>query len=130
MDDFAEKINSVLSDPESMKQLSELAQMFGFSTEGMAQAPSNTAPAATAPVPQSAPAQGGPDISAMMNLMGKIRDASANDNNINFLNALRPLLSEERRPKVDRAVKLLKLINILPALKDIGLLGGDFLGIL
>lgn len=120
MEDLAEKISSVLSDPESMKQLSELAQMLGL-------------PAENIPVPQEndgKPNEQMPDVGAIMNLAAKIKEAGQNDDNINFLNALRPLLSDEKKPKIDRAIKILKLLNILPALKDSGLMGGDLFGIL
>lgn len=40
-----------------------------------------------------------------------------------LLLALRPLLREENRAKVDTAVKLLKLISLLPLLRDSGLFG-------
>ena len=40
-----------------------------------------------------------------------------------LLLALKPLLREENRAKVDTAVKLLKLASLLPLLKDTGLFG-------
>ena len=119
MDDLAEKINSVLSDPESMKQLSEIAGMLGFSPD--------------APPPQAVPEpqdSGMPDIGMLMSLAGKLKDAGTDDNNINFLVALRPLLGEDKQPRIDRAIKILRLINLLPVLKESGILGGDMLGIL
>lgn len=116
MEDLAEKINSVLSDPESLKQLGEIAQMLGFSPENM---PSG-----------DEPQQPAPDVGALMELAGKLKNASAEDDNIRFLNALRPLLSEEKQPRLDKAVRLLKIINLLPIIRDSGILGGDLLGVL
>lgn len=118
MDDLAERINSVLSDPESVRQLGEIAKMLGFPP------PDENSPPIQAEAPQ------GVNPAALAELMSKLREAGGDDDNINFLNALRPLLSEEKRPRIDRAIKLLKLINLLPVLKDSGLLGGDLLGIL
>ena len=118
MEDIAEKISQILSDEESVKQLGEIAQMLGFSPE-------------QAPAPPAQPSGGSgemPDIGAIMALAAKLKDADADDDNVNFLKALRPLLSEEKRPRIDRAVKILRLINLLPALKDSGILGGDLLG--
>lgn len=121
MEDIAEKIQSVLSDPDSMRQLSEIAQMLGFSPEEQS---GNL-------VQQPAPDPGGmPDITALMNLAGKLREAGGNDNNINLLNALRPLLDDDKKVKIDRAIKVLKIINLLPILRDSGILGGDLFGIL
>ncbi len=113
----------MLSDPESLKQLGELAQMLGLSPD---------APAPEAPTQDKSarPPEGMPDIAAMAELMGKLRQAGADDDNIRFLMALRPLLSEEKHGRLDRAVKILKAINLLPVLKESGILGGDLLGIL
>ena len=124
MEDFAGKISEILSDEESMKQLSEIAQMLGFSPDG------GPPPAQVNSLPDSTDMGGMPDIGALMGLAVRLKDAGGNDDNVNFLIALRPLLSEEKRPKIDRAVKILKIINLLPILKDSGILGGDLLGIL
>lgn len=40
-----------------------------------------------------------------------------------LLLALKPLLREENRAKVDTAVKLLKIMALLPIIKDSGMLG-------
>lgn len=122
MDDLAEKISSVLSDPESMRQLGEIAGMLGLPPESAPQSDENSAP--------QQDMSGMPDIGAMISLASKLKDAGGDDDNIRFLQALRPLLSEERRPKIDRAVKILRIINLLPAIRDSGILGGDLLGIL
>ena len=45
-----------------------------------------------------------------------------NDRRTELLLALKPHLSEERRERVDKAVKILKIVSILPALKEQGLL--------
>lgn len=111
----------MLSDPESLKQLGELAQMLGLSPD---------APEAPPQDKSARPPEGMPDIAAMAELMGKLRQAGADDDNVRFLMALRPLLSEEKHARLDRAVKILKAINLLPVLKESGILGGDLLGIL
>ena len=101
MEDIAEKISQILSDEESVKQLGEIAQMLGFSPE---QAP-------VPPASQNGGQSGDmPDVGAIMALAGKLKSADVDDDNVNFLKALRPLLSEEKRPKIDRAVKILKLM--------------------
>lgn len=121
MEDIAGKISEILSDEESMKQLGEIAQMLGFSPDSAPQ------PSPAAASPQG---NGMPDIAALMSLAGKLKEAGADDDNINFLVALRPLLSDDKKPRIDRAIKILRLINLLPIIRDSGLLGGDLLGIL
>lgn len=120
MEDLAERINSVLSDPESVKQLGEIARMLGFSPDP-APGDLQNAPAAAADIP---------DAGAILELAGKLKEAGGDDDNIRFLMALRPLLSEDKQPKIDRAVRLLKIINLLPVIRESGLLGGDLLGII
>lgn len=45
------------------------------------------------------------------------------DDNERFLLALKPLLREENRAKVDSAIRLMKLFALLPLLKDSGIFG-------
>ncbi len=45
------------------------------------------------------------------------------DRNIQLLEALRPFLEEERRKKVDEAVKILRLMRLAPLLQESGVLG-------
>lgn len=44
------------------------------------------------------------------------------DPRCDLLYALKPLLSEDKRPKVDQAVKMLQLMAILPKLKEMNIL--------
>lgn len=57
---------------------------------------------------------------ALMSLMSGL---SKNDKNCDLLIALKPLLSEDKQPRVDKAVKLLRLYNIYSELKESGALG-------
>lgn len=45
------------------------------------------------------------------------------DDNERFLLALKPLLREENRVKIDSAIRLLKLFTVLPAIKEAGIFG-------
>lgn len=152
MDDLAQRIGSILQDEESMKQIGELAAMLGLAPDASRD---NSQPSFSSNPAggfgssnrqgsqntqglglsnnQNAPFQnlfGGMDMGAIMSLASKLKDFNADDNNTRFLLALRPLLGEEKQNKIDRAVKILKLLNLMPLIKDSGLLGGDFLGIL
>ena len=113
MEDLAERINSLLSDPESLKQLGELAQSLGL-------------PAPDIPENPGKNTGNEPDAAMLMSLANALGQSNKNDDNINFLMALKPLLSDEKKPRVDRAVKILRLMNMLPALRESGILGGDF----
>ena len=74
---------------------------------------------------QSAPSQPEPQENAgspadLLSAFGKL---TSDDERTALLKALRPLLSEQRQKKTDEAIKLLRLMSLLPVLKDSGLLG-------
>ena len=118
MDDLTEKLTSLLQNPKGMEQIKNIAQSF---------LQQNT-PAQPAPVP-SAPASaggGGLDISPdMLQTVAKLssvfKTQNTEDDNIRFLLALKPLLSEERRTRTDTAMKLMKMMKLLPALTESGI---------
>lgn len=103
MDDLSEKLNSILSDPQSLNRIREMA-------EGLL---GEQKPAENDPFPDI-------DIGKIMNIVGKIKNSNTSSRE-KLLLALRPHLKEERRERVDTAVKILKLIEIAPFLKDSGL---------
>lgn len=65
----------------------------------------------------------GLDIGTMAKAASLLGAAGSTSDNEKLLLALKPLLREENRAKVDTALKLLKLISLLPLLKDSGLFG-------
>lgn len=66
------------------------------------------------------------DIEAIMKLGEMLSSMNASDKNTQLLLALKPHLRPENRKKVDNALKLMKIINILPFLKESGILNGFF----
>ena len=125
MNDLMEKLQSVLSDKESMQQLQELAAMLTGGQEGEAAAPS---PVGADTADRDGGAAAMPDLTKLMALSGAVSQAGKGDKNIALLLALRPLLKEENQAKLDRVVKLLRLMALWPMLRESGLLGGDLFG--
>lgn len=107
MDDIMEKLNDILSDEESMKQLSELAQMITQDNSG------NSDDSASGSFP---------DAGSLMKLAGLAGSVSGNNKNTALLLALRPHLSAERQKRLDKAVRMLKLLDIMEAARESGLL--------
>ena len=117
MSELEEKLNSILSDPEAMAQVMNLAQSLSAQAGGAA--PTD------APVP---PAQdGGSDVSAMLSravssldpellrrLLPVLSQLNREESSQTaaLLYALRPFLREDRRGKVERAVQLARLIHL------------------
>lgn len=120
LDDIAEKIQSLLSDEESMRQIKELAAMFSGGSEEKSLPASEEAVSAAIEKAEDA-SGGGSGINplAIMQLMGAM---SASDKNCDLLTALRPHLRREKQQRLDKALKLLKLYNIFVTLRDSGML--------
>ena len=110
MDDIMGKISELLSDEESVRQLSELAQMLVSDSEKSEEKD------------ERAISEEQPDIASMLKLTSLIGEASKQDRNTGLLLALKPHLGEEKQKRVDKAIKLLKLLAIWNIAKESGLL--------
>ncbi|MBO7394856.1 MAG: hypothetical protein J6U16_01900 [Ruminococcus sp.] len=117
MDDVMDKVSGLLSDEESVQQLSELAKMF------MSEAGESSADEPTSDGEESSTDSGGmPDIETILKLTSLAGAFTQSDKNADLLLALKPHLGEEKQKRVDRAVKLLKLIAVWNMAKESGLL--------
>ena len=68
--------------------------------------------------------EGAPDIDPemLLKLLEIISKLGENDKNTELLNALRPHLRAESRAKLDRAAMLMKVIGLLPLLRESGIM--------
>lgn len=117
LDDITGKIQSLLSDEESMNQIKELAAMLsGGSFDG-----TNTSggPAEDPSAAETDNSGRGLNPLSLIQLLGAV---SADDKDCGLLLALRPHLSEEKQRRLDKAVKLLKLYNIFVTMRENGML--------
>ena len=137
MQDLMSKLQSVLGDEQSMKQLSEIAS--ALSSETPEQASANNAQPDFSQLLKSLnleqpqpvqPTGNGLDVSKLLALQTIMQQANKQDKNVDLLLALRPLLKEENQAKIDRLIKIFRLFAVYPALKESGLLGGDLFGLL
>ena len=110
MDDLSEKLGSILSDPEAMKEVAQLASQLGVDAPGLHKEP--------APQKQPVSADALSMMGGLMPLMGTLRQE---DDTTRLLDAIRPFLSEERRQKLDKAKKMLKMMKLLPLLREMNL---------
>ena len=118
--EFDEKLNSILSNPDAMSQIMQLAQSLSGGQEQPSAPPSPPPPPTPAPR-QSAPAQdmlsslaGGLDPKLLTRLLPIIQElGSQQDSNARaLLYALRPYLLEDRQEKVERALQLARLFHL------------------
>ncbi len=63
------------------------------------------------------------DPSMLLTIMSMFESMNKQDDNEKFLLALKPLLREENKAKIDTAVKFMKIFSLLPLIKDSGMLG-------
>lgn len=136
MDNLSKMISDILADEQSRNMLSELADSLGLS-------------GGSEPDEKSTQQSDKLDLSALTSLLSSSNDGDKSDDdgfNLNpetmlkigkalsslktddkdvaLLRAIKPFISDERKHKVDEAVKILKLLSLLPLLKDSGFLGG------
>lgn len=110
-----DSINDILSGltEEDMENLRNAAESF-FSSQDSGEPRSNSAPNFADMLGN---AQMIAKISSIMGAMNK------KDDRTRLIEALKPLLSENRRKRADDAIQMMKLFEILPALGSI--MGGD-----
>ena len=63
-----------------------------------------------------------PDMSQFSNLLPLLSALNSHDEREDFIYALKPLLSDERRRKADEAMKFMKLLSLIPLLKEKGIM--------
>lgn len=134
MSEFDEKLNALLSDPERMSQIMQMAQSLSgsFSSSSGAEPSPPPPPAGPAPPfsqqphpgpPPPPPAPdgdilssltGGLDPSMLLKLMPLIRElgGDSSSNARTLLYALRPYLKPERQERIERSLQLAKLLRI------------------
>lgn len=126
--EFDDKLNSILSNPDAMAQIMQLAQSLsggleGGGTAGAPPPPQPGGPSAGPGPQQTPPPSGGDPLSALaggldpqllvrflplLRELGGQQDSNARQ----LLYALRPYLKPERQEKVERALQLARLFRI------------------
>lgn len=116
MDDLSAKLAELLNDPESMNRVRQMAENILGESGG-------EPPAPDPPTDLSAVGEmlGGGELQSIISVISKMKSAS-DDSRVQLISALRPHLSEERKKRADTAIKILKLLDVLPLIKDSGLM--------
>jgi len=132
MSEFEDKLNSILTNPDAMAQVMNLAQSLnlggGPGPEKPPDSPEQGPPQGQDPPPPPPGGGGGlgslgglgdllgqvdPKIIArLLPLLGELSAGGGDDERYQLLYALRPFLKPERRDKVERAVKAARLIHV------------------
>lgn len=115
MDNMNDMLNSVLGDPESLRQIQELADMLKDETGDSSQDNNTDAGSESG-------RSDGFDPAMLMSIMGAVSAAGGDDKNRSLILALKPYLSSERQARADKAVKFLKMYAVFNELKKSGML--------
>lgn len=108
MDGLEDKLNAILSDPDAMGRIADMAKsLFG---DGVAERKKPEAPSGEA------------EETLLRRAAQLLRGNSLRQDETALLSALRPFLSEERRSRLDRAIKIARLASLAR-------LAGEFTGI-
>ena len=127
MSEFDDKLNALLSNPDSMAQIMQLAQSLSGQSDTGGQAPPQPSP--PPPQPPQTPLQppsgdyaadllsslsGGLDPKLLARLLPVLQELSRPEDHdaCQLLHALRPYLRQDRQGKVERAIQLARLIHI------------------
>lgn len=134
-----DKVQEMLSDPESMKQIQELANMLNSEMSNTDTSKQNsTSKGSTSDTPpnndiftnmfnnnnndtNSSSSNDGLDFGMIFQLMQLFNNTS-NSQDEKLLLAIKPYLNNERQSKVDKAIKLMKAYEIFITAKESGLL--------
>lgn len=126
MDDLAAAVQSILNDPQSMAQIQGIMHSLGANPpQSPAPAPppvqQNNTPAAPLNLLNTLNAND-PMTAMLLRAAPLLASANREDDSTRLLAALRPLLGEARQKKLDEAAKILKLLHLLPLLRESGVL--------
>ncbi len=116
------RIQEMLSDEESMKQIKELADM--FSSPPPQQSNETEQTNKDNPVSQKQP-NNNPIENFDIGMIFKIQElmsSAKSDKNSELIMALKPHLSAEKQEKADKAIKIMKIIALWETLKSSGML--------
>lgn len=125
MSGFEEKLNAILSDPNAMAQVMDLARSLNL--EDGPPPPEDGAPSPEPP-PEGGQAAAGEALLSglgdllgqvdpqmlrrLLPLVGELKGGGEQDQRLQLLTALRPFLKPERQEKVERAVRAARLIHL------------------
>jgi hypothetical protein len=132
MDDITDKLKGLLDSPEGLEQIKSLAASFLGNNNseksdekehhnkerehhGKEKEHSSSSPL-------SALGLGDIDINMMLKIKSALESFNGDNEKFELLHALKPHLKPARQTRVDEAIKILRLVNLMPLFKENGFL--------
>lgn len=127
MEDIASIFEEILSSDEKKEQLKSIANMLGIDPNAQFDMSSigNLLGMGDETKSESETKEESDfDFSKLLALKDVFNTTKSNKN-VDLLKALKPHLNEEHQKKIEQSIKLLKLLALVPILKEFGIFGGD-----
>ena len=129
MDDIMNKIQDILGSEEGMQQLKSMAQSLGIDIDEQLGDLSGVGDSKDDGKASGQEGKKPPpdmnfseiDVDMLLKMQKLLSSFGKEDDNTRLLLALKPHFSDERKVKVDKAIKMLQLISLMPILKEGGL---------
>lgn len=139
MPDLSEQLSSILQNTQAQDSIRQLMGMLGQPAQNAQSPPcaaANTPPAPPqnqppldlstllgklSQPPSPSPEQPAFDINTLLKIQQIFSKMNCDDKNICLIRALRPYLKDPK--KADDAINILRLLSVLPALRDCGIFG-------
>lgn len=139
MPDLSEQLSSILQNPQAQDSIRQLMGILGQPAQNAQSPPcaaANTPPAPPqnqppldlsallgklSQPPSPSPEQPAFDINTLLKIQQIFSKMNCDDKNICLIRALRPYLKDPK--KADDAINILRLLSVLPALRDCGIFG-------
>ena len=122
MSDIQDKINEILSNPEALRQVQSLGEQLGLGKASEPEAKKEAQkPDLSTLSALGANAMNDDMMKSVAKILPMMNSVKGEDDTTRLLKALRPFLCEEKRIRLDKAEKMLKLIRIIPLLKGTGI---------
>lgn len=118
MDDLSDKINQLLSDPESMEKIKALAGMLSGAGSPGAGSPGGNENNGLAPEKNGGDDDLNIDPEMIMKITRAVKLMNRDDPRVDLLLALKKNLSVSRQKRVDEAIRILRLLSLMPVLKE------------
>ena len=116
MADFEQQLNAILSSPESMQQVAQLAQMLASGQNGSSASPvpEHTAPEKNGGTAELSSLLGDLDLATISRFLPLLQElkADSGDERTQLLYALKPFLTPERQEKIDSALRIARLLRV------------------
>ena len=122
MDDITDKLKGLLDSPEGLEQIKSIASSFlGKGSSEKEHEKEHHAKDREDSNPLSALGKD-LDINMILKIKSTLDSFSVDDQKFELLHALKPHLRPARQIRVDEAIKIMRLVNLMPLFKENGFL--------